>query len=551
MANYNLPLHAARNRVLLLLLLIMLLGCNYYKPIQKTTTTNTEKVTALDSLQQRVFIVHNGNAIFWLDSVRVDPASETLSGAVRQVQANHLLYINDAKHKYKYSQKDPSVLQELHLYTSLATPVNFGDVVTITPDNISKFELLERDKQKSTFNTVMLAIGISAGALVLASAIAVALKESCPFVSAYDGSAYQLQGESFGGAIYPSLAREDFIPLPALHVGADSISLLISNELQERQYTDMANLLLVAHTSGERVVVSPQGDIQMITREWQPRTAMLNNNSNQIHAVSTLDNESVRFNDTTATNGVNELVLTFEKPKGESNLNLVLHLRNDYWLEYIHSEFTKGFGKNFNQWRERQKGQPADTLLGWQRSQHLPLIIKVKNGHEWQQVAEVLSIGPLMNRELAIPLSNLNIPAEEVEVSISAGFLFWQIDKAALALGYVATATQVQTLLPARAIDENGKDVLPQLLVADGIYLEQPAVGNRAYIKYIPATSMAAGMVYTAILHTKGYYEPIRNYTGEPDRAFLENFKKAGAFPAFSLARYKQVMQQNMAAKTK
>ena len=68
-------------------------------------------------------------------------------------------------------------------------------------------------------------------------------------------------------------------------------------------------------------------------------------------------------------------------------------------------------------------------------------------------------------------------------------------------------------------------------------------VATLAY-KWKPVKS--SDEAYTFILHTKGYYEHVRNFKGSPDKKFLAGFKKPGAFPQFSLQRFKQFNREQI-----
>lgn len=168
MANYSLPVHAARTRVLLLLLLIMLSGCNYYKPIQKTTNTNTEKVTVLQSQLSRIFILHFNDSFLWLDKPQVDVTNETISGVLQQVLSEHTSYINAKEEKYKYKQKEPAVLNEIHIYALQQPDAVVGMAITIKAADIGRIELIERDNKRSNTNTIITAAGITMLVLLVA-----------------------------------------------------------------------------------------------------------------------------------------------------------------------------------------------------------------------------------------------------------------------------------------------------------------------------------------------------------------------------------------------
>jgi hypothetical protein len=54
----------------------------------------------------------------------------------------------------------------------------------------------------------------------------------------------------------------------------------------------------------------------------------------------------------------------------------------------------------------------------------------------------------------------------------------------------------------------------------------------------------APGTTLSTFLHTKGYYEHVRDYTGTPDVPELISFRKPGRFIEFSKEKYQEVNKQ-------
>ena len=122
------------------------------------------------------------------------------------------------------------------------------------------------------------------------------------------------------------------------------------------------------------------------------------------------------------------------------------------------------------------------------------------------------------------------------EFKISCGYLFWELDYAAIDYTPDAVFT-VNTVKPHEAIDEKGLNVLPAIQNPDKQYLVQPNIGNTATLTYnriLPKD----GMTQTFFLHSSGYYTHIRHYTGSPKTAFLKSFEQPGALPAFSRQKF-------------
>ena len=68
-----------------------------------------------------------------------------------------------------------------------------------------------------------------------------------------------------------------------------------------------------------------------------------------------------------------------------------------------------------------------------------------------------------------------------MEIKLSTGFMFWEIDYAAMDFSEGDSFT-MQKLSPSSATDEVDKNVLAQLQKEDGLYLEQPEIGNIATV---------------------------------------------------------------------
>ncbi len=533
----NRNLKAFKNLVFFAGFIALLLACNYYRPVRKANYVNNPKV--FDSLMQKTFIVHSNRGIFMLSSMQLFPERETIEGILSEVSENHKMYLNDKTKKYRYYKKAPYVLEEVHIYTRLDSSVRINNPVSITFRDITKLEVIERDKGKSTGTTVLAVMGITIGTMAVISAIAVALKESCPFISVYDGNEYVLQGETFGGAIYPSLAREDIVPLPSAAIGAE-VKVMVSNELKERQFTDVANLLLAEHEPGQQVLSTTKGNLMLVGQTYAPQTATLNYGRDMITLVSETDNLPCAFNDTTDPSAVNRLVLKFLNPRGGKKLGLQLTTRNSSWLEYTFQEFTKHFGGAYQTWQEKQREKPAEEIMGWKESQHFNLSVSVKTKDGWKLIQQINTIGPLMNRDLAIPLEDLPEAEDTIEIAFSTGFMFWEVDCVKLAEMEPLPAASFRYLKPIAAVDEEGHSVMQQVQEMDGKFLEQPVPGKRAYLTYkVPGYSPTKA--YSAFLHASGYYEPVRDYSGPADVGFLNRMKQPGAFTAYSMEEYRRV----------
>src|SRR5690606_24803004 len=159
------------------------------------------------------------------------------------------------------------------------------------------------------------------------------------FVSAYTNNEFVLQGEIYGGAIYPQLARDDYMPLIMQPTAQGMLQLKISNELQERQYTDFADLFVITHKTNTKDLSDKKGNLYSIVHPEVPLSAF---SGNQADALAPLlfkdDNSLVHFDDTLAANATNFVITRFKNPGKTEKAKLILSLKNSYWLDYLYGE---------------------------------------------------------------------------------------------------------------------------------------------------------------------------------------------------------------------
>ena len=156
----------------------------------------------------------------------------------------------------------------------------------------------------------------------------------------------------------------------------------------------------------------------------------------------------------------------------------------------------------------------------------------------------MITVGPLATREIALPLDLTDVKDGQVNVKLSAGFMFWEVDYAAIDFSDDATL-QVSRLQPEKANDETGVNVLPLLAKEDARYLQQPVPGNATVIEYPYTLSADNSKTQTFILHAKGYDEHVRNYTNSADK-LSKTIQEPGDLSNYSLGLYKQAMNTNL-----
>ena len=388
--------------------------------------------------------------------------------------------------------------------------------------------------------TVLVVLGITLAVGVVIAAIIAATKSSCPFVYINNGEAFTFTGEMYGGAIYSSLERDDYMPLPGFFPTDGVYQLRISNELLERQYTNLANLIVVDHPKHSIVVLDKYGKIQTINSPQLPIHATSGSSLNVNNYIEKKDSSAYLFNENADDNqDVSNLVLSFKKPENAKTGKLILNAKNSFWLDYIYGQFNEQFGTYFNSFTEKQRKEPAGKLNQWSLEQSIPLSVYVKTETGWRFIDYFNSIGPLASRDIVMPIDITQIKGDTITIKLECGFMFWEVDYAAMDFSE-NIASETYQLKALSAIDEKGFDVSSLIATTDDNYLIQPEIGNVVTVTY--QAPIKNDLEQSIFLHSRGYYEYIRDYKNLPNISNLRSFKNKGSFTSFAKKHYDAFM---------
>ena len=522
------------------LLLIMQTSCfrHYYKIAKQPVEATPETVNTLQK-ESRYFVLRSAQYAWHMKNISVSNDQKTIQCELADLPFEHQLHLVRGEHheNMQYKTKKPTrvVLSEVHFFVPQDVSAKNGPY-TIPIDKVEKIEVIEKDGGRTVASFVGGTFAII-GSLVAGVFIFAALT-SCPFVSPYDGKEFTLQGEIYGGAVYPQLSRNDFIKLDMGPTPQGNLQLKISNELKEVQHTDLAELITIDHSKEVTILPDQEGNLYSIKDPYQPTSALTGDNINVRDFLSIKDGRFMEFSDSISANGSNEVVLRFNRPIQSNHGKLVLSVKNTFWLDRLYGKMLEGFGDYYNTFVENQKSKTAETLNKWTDDQQIPLKVSVKTKEGWKIVTGLKTSGPVAFRSVVIPLDLTGTDEPITEIKLSSGFMFWEIDYAAMDYSNNEIFS-IERQLPAMAIDESGKIVVNELSTPDGHYLIQPVPGNVTTITY-NYHQPQKGQAQTYILHSKGWYETKREFKGKPDIAFLQQFKNAGAFSKFSLELYKK-----------
>ncbi|MGE5107210.1 MAG: hypothetical protein ACM3H8_06680 [Sphingobacteriales bacterium] len=538
------------NYILLITVCIIIFSCNSY---YKASVAN-KKPETIDSLQlnNRYFVLRSGESSFYMKGVKLSSDKQTLQCILDSLPPEHQLHLSKGirgNMRYKNTPAQLPVLNEVHLYIAQDNLIKAGDY-TLTLDKVQKIEVLEKDRKRTTNSYVIGALGYTLGAFAVVGIIIAATKSSCPFVSAYNGTDFNVQGEIYGGAIYPQLVRHDYLSLKMAPAANGDLQIKISNELKEKQYTDIAELLVITHAKGTKVLSDESGNLYTVSKPQTAFSATLGNKDVRSALNEAGDNKLLYFDDSSTTNAGNELILGFNKSLQQNKARLILSLKNSYWLDFLYGDMIKGFGSYYPTFIKQQKKKPIDALKKWSRDQQIPLEISVETASGWKKITELTTIGPVTTREVVVQVDLSGTEGNITKIKLSSGFMFWEIDYAAIDYSNENNFT-VQKINPYKATDETGKDVLSAFEKEDGVFLEQPLPGTVATLNYKWNKPADDKQTQSFILHTKGYYEHVREFTGKPNVKFLKQFTQPNAFAVYGKGMYRKLKNANLQSMAK
>jgi hypothetical protein len=540
--------------LLILILMSLNSGCYYYR-VSTETVLKPEDLRWAD-FNKKYFILHSGDLAWHLNEPKFQ--DERFSGYITQLPDSRLQYKNcDPEHLNRYKKESWNFIDDqLHLYAkdSLLSNLNAGGSVTIEYSDIEKIETYQRAQAPTRASKAVPAIGIPLIAVGILATIVALTKSSCPLVYIKNNKEFKFAGEIFGGAVYSSLERHDYMPMPGFWPENNQYILKITNGLPEIQYINLAELWIVSHPDNVSVLPDRYGTIHLISDPVLPVTALAASGDDILYQLRDKDTLTYHFDENPSITGdtcaFNSVCLFLPVPEKAGTGKLVIKAGNSMWGDYIYGEFTKFFGNKYGEWIKKQGREPAEKYNRWKVDQRFALLVYLETELGWQFVDYFDLIGPLGARELVMPIDISSALINEspdysrtVRIKLESGFKFWDIDYAAIDFTE-DMAYNTDTIQPMSVSTETGYNVTPALTQNDSLYYIQETIGEEGLVIFMDSPDRD-NMTKSVFLHTKGYYEHVRNYPGPPDKKQLQTFLVPGRFSKFSFDRYVEFTKNN------
>lgn len=415
---------------------------------------------------------------------------------------------------------------------------------SIPLDQVQRLWVEHRTLSKG--RTIGLTAALAVGTFVTIAAIEVATKQSCPFVYSWNGTEFQFDAEPYGGAITHGLEKDDYSALERLRPENGHYRLLLTNEVDEEQFTNLMELWVVDHAPGVRVAADPNGNLHTLGDLRAPMAAVDGDGRDLmpwLRADDTLIWEPLAVPDSNG-NLRRDVVLTFDKPEGVRTAKLVANAATALWGSYMIKRIVELRGRETGAWLQLLDTHPEEVkaLFDWDLHEELyALKIYVEEPTGWKVRGILPGTGPFISKQRVIPLDLSQVRGNQVRIRLRPPAGFWALNS--FALDYSPdTAVHLTTLLPSRAQDVRKRNLLPELIAGDKLYYAMPTNDDKAEIDFnVPPEVPGRGR--TIFLHSRGYYRLHLKAVGEPDLARLEKIQNvpdaAAHFGAEMFARWR------------
>jgi hypothetical protein len=371
------------------------------------------------------------------------------------------------------------------------------------------------------------------------------LFESCPFVYSWNGDEYVLDAEPYGAAISEGLKRTDWVELSNLREVDGEYRVLLTNELDETQYTDELKLVAVDHAPGAKIAPDLAGGFHTFSSPLPPVSAVDQNGRDILPFVAKGDKALWQSaleekNPDDAGEFRDELVFEFPKPAGAKRVKLLANAWTTQWGSLSAGKFLELYGSSLPEQYEDIDGHGPKygRILSWMATEELyTLKVWVETPGGWKARAMIMGGAPVITKDKAYAFDVGDIPGETLRIKLRPPVNFWMVNSLAVDYGEEAPVHGTE-LAAEKAVDHTGRDVRATLAATDGSYLESPNSGERTELVFA-APPIKDGLARTVFVKASGYYKIHLNAMGEPQTGLVERVLGEPGFAArYSFREY-------------
>lgn len=512
----------------------------HYQKHKQVTSSLDEKWKLLDS--KNIIVIHVGNEMKEIFSIRYDQKSDSVYAKMRDFQGKPLeMYLEVlgsnsqiAKRERKTRMEDA---QQIHLFLNAFSKLD-EENVSFSVKDIFQVDATEQ----AVFVNLLASIGVTAATTVVGLGTFLLIACNCPHVYIDNGKGLEFNNTLFTGAKAPQLERFDYKEIPDYFPDSYQFKLLVKNEEQEDQFTNMLELKTILHPSDVEVMADKHGNIHTIRELKQAILATDKAANSVLEFINERDDYPYRFNPENVQD-LPELMLSFDASNEVNDAKLVLRARNTLWSGYVYNEFNKLFGRNFDKWVEMNKDKPKEEREKWMREQGIKLLVDVKVNGEWKQLDEVEVFGEASMNQIVVPIKK-EFFGQNLEIRLRAGYMFWELDYVGVDFS-LNESVVIKDIKVAKATGNKGTDFTQDLQADDALYMKHELANEENATEVIFEDLPTSNTLKRSfILKSKGYYMPKTDYEGKTERKRLQAFVQPAELSRFSFSLYQDVLHQ-------
>ena len=352
--------------------------------------------------------------------------------------------------------------------------------------------------------------GCLLGGAVGAIAVIVATKESCPFIYSFDGKQYIFDGEPYGGAICEALKRTDYSLLEHLKQTNGKYKILLSNQVDETQYTDELKLLVVDHEKNTAVVPDYNDNFLTLENSLLPIRASDQKGDDILKFLEKddlflwksdfdypLERQTWR----------DSIYLTFPKPVNATSVKFVFDVGTTLWGSQMLKRTSELRGNKVKEWYSSLNNPMIKSQLeAWNlREEVYKLKVNVKVGERWITKGIILGGGPFITEKRVITLNISDVKGENLDIMLTPPIGFWTFNY--FAVDYSKQRQIYITELNPNAVkSSNDKEITELLSSVDSRYYIEPVKGQQVNLEF-KAPKTRKGFNRAVFAKTTGYYD--------------------------------------------
>lgn len=522
-------LNSTRIIAFFFLLPFVFTSCGFYHLKTRTVLHNNAQIL-LNENSYPFILVHVGDRYWQLKNPTIN--KDLVKGELIQVDSHVDFYYKLGLQRKNFTVQQSEVVyaNQIHLYMDALETDSVH--VNFPIKNITDIKVLDKNRGLNTVGNLLIAGGVTAAGIGVFLLIAC----SCPHNYTYDGEQYHYNNTLFTGATAPNLERHDYKSLPDYHPENASYKMLVKNEENELQFTNLMEMIIVKHSAEAEIATDQKGEVYTIKQRETAINVSSDNGTDVSAQLNEADDQAYLF-DQVGENDFSHVFATFKVNEQKQHAKLIVRAKNSNWGGLVYHSFAELMGNNYDKWvKHNQKRTPEEAQKDVIEA-GIPLIVEVKKNGSWEPIEAINLISEVNYNELVVAIPAEYLTDESVEFRLSSGYKFWEID--ALQMDFSAPETvTVERRTPTSAM--GNEDFTSALSLDDDNYMEHKMTGDSALVVFdnLPVSSQKRSL----FLHSKGYYLSKDTYEGKTNWAAMLALREKGGLSAFSKELFEAYM---------